>query len=966
MNTMKKIVVSLLAVCTLSCFLFIGIITVLALEGYTAKVSNEDVIMNISKNEIYEDNSSGTQSWWGGTNNQKFCNKTASLIFKAEYSGSIENAAFSVITGLKKAANSAISVSVDGNEWTLIGDDTMPGIGADGIIEDSTITDRAYRRLVWKIGDYFEDGNIIYVKLHARNTDLGGGFEVVNSAIFHANYQDQGVEANVTEEAVVLDIEANQIWRDFTSGKNSFWGHTGNFRFCDNKTTAVFKATYTGNKQGAAFSVIAKPGINGKISYSTDGKNFTQIADDTIENFGADRLLNTYDSYIQDKSFKEYCWNIDDYFGDGDVIYIMLSARDTTQGNGLQFGGYATFYPGEGGEENPSPDGFVAEISDQEVILSLANGEIYEDRSTGSRDWWGVEKSQRFCDKEAYVIYKAIFSGDKSKAGFKVITNAVSAKNSAIFVSSDGKEWLKIGDNSMPLIGAVEETEPINGYVPQDQAFKSYVWDISEYFGAGDTIYVKLAANDITQGNGFVLAMYAAFTPNLQINDKSIYMESGMNSLDVNLTDSEIIYADLGSVVKENSLGFHRFADNKKSFTYKLVLPADASDVYMKVYILGENRAIWFSPDGNAFDLVSTSKNLGAEVVQSDNCTMFFKLDDYLGFEKNAKVVYVRFGANDTSKGNGADVYSLSFFNGAVRPEIEHEGKLFGENTISTKVSVLDDSVLYENQNSFSNSYLAQWGRAIQGNKDSNYFTYKVILPNDATTFAIAYNMQNSLLVYISTNGKDYSTIPTKYLLNTKYGDGSATTYNLTTYLSQSKTIYLRFIDGAPNDEVAAMLVSLYMSYNSASLVQEGTATGTESYSAFAAGDEKEQSHWINKSSQDNRFTGAYREFNYNAEGIYRFKYTEGATAVRVYAILSGSYVFSVSGNTTDWVQLKTSEQQFYDDNVFPANSCIDEFMIDVSKYMGEDGYIYFKIEDSVKDNAYGAQLRSLGIISVS
>lgn len=569
----------------------------------------------------------------------------------------------------------------------------------------------------------------------------------------------------------------------------------------------------------------------------------------------------------------------------------------------------------------------------------------------------------RVPNQEQYWTYKVTWDAGTEEAAMSATLNRLH-ENMAIYVSENNADWQLIASQDQVRLGA-DYSVP-NSISLNDGAFKLYYFELGRYFTEGNTLYIKFSAKDTSKDAGVSVVEDITFYDSWIKQRGTIDMSVNMTSVDP--TDADYLWDDNDSTVATNSLGTHRFADATTYFEYKLVMPGDkAGEVYMKLFIMGTNGGISLSPDGVNYTLVrdasDSSERHGAEVVLADGYTCYYKLDGSIGTEtvggEVQKVVYVRFHSVDVSQGNGPDVYSLQFLNGAVRPQPENPGELFRENALTAEVSVLDDSIIYRSKNSSAGTYLGQWGRVAAG--PESYFVYKIELPKTADTFSISVNSINSLVFTASTDDKNYKSFDA--LNMGADGNGAAITYNVTELLKSSKTIYLRFNGSQGQD---SSLISLFIMYNDSSLTEKGKTYSEKTFRAFSAGDSTETEYWTNRANLNIVFNGNYREFNYDANGIYKFTYEAGAKAVKLFGEVGGTYVVSVSVDGIRWTDIKVSEQQYTTD--YKWYTIIDSFEFDITKYvMTEENVsrnVYVKISDAITDNPFGAQLRGLGISS--
>lgn len=403
------------------------------------------------------------------------------------------------------------------------------------------------------------------------------------------------------------------------------------------------------------------------------------------------------------------------------------------------------------------------------------------------------------------------------------------------------------------------------------------------------------------------------------------------------------------------------FFDQSDYGTFKFAYAENAVSVRL-VATLRYGFRISASADGKKFcDLAIAALASTRHQDVIDNTGVYqFDLTPYI---TDSGFVYVRLGDCTADYGWGGSFTEMSVIS-LTNGESESK-EIFTDGKLNAHIDVSDTGYLYENNLSYQD-YL---GRAV---KNNGYFTYKFALENDADSFYIAFNGNATLKVLISSDGTEYSSIPDMYLLNTYVGDGSATTYNLSEYLSRSKTFYVRFTDGNTIDDESSVLYSLYAGYNRTSLSSRGGDEYEDRIDhAFLTSTSSENDYLVNPDEKNvetgDRYWGIIdKEFNYRAKGIYKFTYAETANALKLTASVSGSYVLSVSKDGIKWIDIAVAAQQYYSPFIWSDSQ--REIYTDVSFLMenNEQRTVYVRISDMVDDNAYGARLKGMGLTEMS
>ena len=221
---------------------------------------------------------------------------------------------------------------------------------------------------------------------------------------------------------------------------------------------------------------------------------------------------------------------------------------------------------------------------------------------------------------------------------------------------------------------------------------------------------------------------------------------------------------------------------------------------------------------------------------------------------------------------------------------------------------------------------------------------------------------ETNIRVDISTDGSSYAELSRSggNYLNDTNGYGSMETWNLTQYLAESKTVYLRFSRLSAGSE--AVLYTLYAGYN----VTENAGTDYENktYQAFIVGDASETKYLDSYDYTQMGTTNKYKEFNRTSYAVYKFAGDASAKTVRLIASVGNSFVLSVSADGVVYRDVVISDQQYYGQN-FLSDTTVRDIAIDITALVGSSDTIYVKVADLVDDNDCGAQLRGIGIITM-
>lgn len=610
------------------------------------------------------------------------------------------------------------------------------------------------------------------------------------------------------------------------------------------------------------------------------------------------------------------------YFCSGEKVYVMFADRKIEDGFGSDVRAL-NFYAENYAEDFSDSLIWEVKISSDAHITSGKSDIAYKNG--------------------AYRVIKdkLVYGFDLPETPDYVYARIKSAGSGKISYSFDGKNFA--------------EFKATNVQFELEDNVKYYFVPLSD----GEKFYIEFA------GENDGIELYS-LTVYCQPKQEEIVPESGDY---VSFIDS--MYAETAEdhLIRELSKfsgepGFYKgwcFFDQSDYGTFKFRYTPGAVSVRL-VATLRYGYRISVSPDGENFRDVAIAQLASTrhqDVI--DNTGIYqFDLTEYAG---ESGYLYVRLGDCTFDYGWGGSFTEMSLI--SLSAGTVESKNVFGQGKLNARVDVSDIGYLYENNLSYQN-YL---GRAV---KNDAYFTYKFALENDADSFYIAYNGNETLKALISLDGVEYVGIPDMYLLNTYVGDGSATTYNLGEYLKRSKTLYIRFADGNASDDKPSVLYSLYAGYNRTSLsAAEGDEFVNEKVYSFITCTSSENDYLLNPDERnvetgDREWGIIDKEFNYRAKGIYKFTYGETAKALKLSASLSGSFVLSVSKDGINWTDIAVAAQQYYSPYIWSDSQ--REIYTDIS-FIAENNEkrtVFVKVSDMVTDNAYGARLKGLAFTEMS
>ncbi|MCQ6561012.1 OmpL47-type beta-barrel domain-containing protein [Paenibacillus mendelii] len=377
--------------------------------------------------------------------------------------------------------------------------------------------------------------------------------------------------------------------------------------------------------------------------------------------------------------------------------------------------------------------------------------------------------------------------------------NSVSHKQMADSLVGSGVTGLLRGDDGAPInayhgIYTVPQGHMVTQYgdiynvlsnVPMDPAKPVFhnIYPILAYYGMdanGQSVFFDRLKAEVDRLNQDYPGKFVFLKPQDQVAtiNKLNTNIKGV-SFDANNSDKETIY-----IYEDNFSAMdngHRYADLTGNWIYKFDLADDADHATLTMDIAG-NYVIDVSKDGVNWSAAANAQgDLSRITINSD-------LSGWLS-NNSSKTIYVRFSDGTPQDGNGPSLYHLT-----VSTEIT--------NVSFATPSYLDNQFMIQNTGSIDNDHRYA--------DETRQFIYKFDLENGINNAALTMDIAGNYVVDVSKDGMNWSPAANAY------GNLSRTTINssLSGWLvnNPSKTIYVRFTDGTPQDGHGPSLYHLAIS----------------------------------------------------------------------------------------------------------------------------------------------------------
>lgn len=953
-QTKKRLLLALCAAMALCFALALLCMNVFAAGASITVRDGANVTVDIMNDDLLYEGAGSTG------NGNRFADNTAFFTYKAQFSTRTD--AFAIAT-VFKSTNGKIQISPDNESWTTVYYSTSSQDASydaetytQSVLERSGVSGYFYYdtdtvevsgvavssdRLQLDIeldGSVAADGGV-YIRFSA-NTNAGNGLDLRGLSL------RQGDPTFVAPSGGVTRIDFNSVgslYEDSGSKIGSMNGTTN--RYADNSSYFVYKARFA-EKTSSSETLLRLlwRGADRAIYASSSASDYEQLT--------AVFSLQSGDDYYE-------IFNLASYVGDSGDVYLKFADADTSNGNGANV--------------------YFAELCNNYAPYSSDNG--YGQSDAGSK-----------VDMAADTMVQAI---DLADAGLYTVQQGTQqTANLGLTVHSGGLALHTQFDSTLTYAVSVpENADPERMYFRAETRDGNYRFS----FSTDGTNFTPQNLASVTDGNvrffsvPVATARAAAESGMLYIrlgcadtaSDEQAFLLSLTLFVNRNYTDTlslptyyefrqETIYAgdkegiDLtdDSGYYQHSLSYrantnnmddagYRYYDENSYGVYKLTFDTKACGLLLVMDIRGGYR-ISVSDDAQSWTdvLIGEVATVRAQTGDLSRDLKQANLSQLVDMSKG--VLYIKVADASTDGGWGGAFTSLALLT-VIESETATEAPvLFGEGKLNTAVPVYDPRLLEEDVNT-SNAYL---GRAIGADGS---FTYKFELPSDARSFYIAMKETN-IRVDISVNGSSYEELSRSggNYLNDTNGYGSMETWNLTQYLGQSKTVYLRFSRLSAGTE--AVLYTLYAGYN----VTENAGTDYENktYQAFIVGDPSEDKYLDSYDYTQMGTTNKYKEFNRTSYAVYKFAGDASAKTIRLIASVGNSFVLSVSADGVNFRDVVISDQQYYGQN-FLSDTTVRDIAIDITALVGGSDTIYVKVADLVDDNDCGAQLRGIGIITM-
>lgn len=834
-------------------------------------------------------------------------------------------------------ANRKVEISADGGAtWTAI-DDAKQEVSADASKSDGSY---------YNLDSYIGGAQTLLVRFGCN--DAGSGSDVNNiSFVRNAVFQDVvggGATLTIpedTREYAVHVSDERLMWElNGTASEATSYGG-GWHRFADTTSFFTYKLVFPESAKENVWLRVDIQGSNKHIEVSANGKTWTDVCYNGINDNdplqGAD---------LVDGRFSYFC--LDDYLASTSTLFVRFSAKNESQGNGADV--YSNIYFLIG-----------VEVTDGDGILELDKNMIQNvnlsDTSLLAQDVnseFGRSGDNIFrrANGTASFTYQIQFPSDTEFAYF--MARMKDTAGMYIQVSTNGTDFTALGYKGMD---EYDGASYING--------NRWYFSLDRYLNQSTTktLWLRFASYN---GNAEGTELYELIMfYNRPFNEEVSYPDNPMvEEITMIAGPDEADY-----LVEELSVGNggfdgdgFRFYDASNYGVYRFEYSGSPTVLKLVMEVRGGYRVSVSANGTDWTDVLISDINYAPEGAPLQNRAYFdFNITSFLN---SAHTVYVKVGDSTDWHGWGGALSRITLLAVSEGTAVEKQ-PVFGDDVIFTKVE-LQNAAYIESE---SGSTFEFTGRGVEG--ASAYFTYKFALPADATTFFIAFNYKGQIRVDVSTDGVQFAAVPDANVLSGEYGKGSAVTYNLAYLLSTSKTIWVRFSDGNVSDGQKAVLLSLYAGYNSASLSDSGKVYKTQNHDTFIVGTQEEEDHVYQMDTENVENRWEFRYINKNANVVYKFTYGATAEHLRLLVSVGGTFRISVSTDGVNFKDVLISASQYYaqsgsiEDNFYAT---VKEYALDLTDFMAgnTERTIYVKVSDPIDDNDFGAQLVSLGLVSMS
>ena len=867
-----------------------------------------------------------------------------------EYKVALGDGVYAAYAQLNEAKNASVSLSADGENF----EEVWYSTNDDGFVSNDTVYGKRISGgwIELDLNAFRDDKNgngDVYIRFGAHNKSAGEGASVNSLRFVHRNIVTNGSALTFEDGIGYLRVPMTQdkvYSYSVDPGQEALFvsgGDLGQGRFyTDSATYVTYKVQFPNGN--AAMRLLFK-GRDKAISYSTDGRQFDNLFRRNGEknaNIVADGVRYAIGTVTRAGGYYAE-FELESLLDNNRTLYIRFEDCEPSDGLGTQVH-ELTFYS----DYTLAPAQTTAITFGDAMIaeVDIADDALLYDESDPSPQCKIDDDGRvhRFADADRWFTYKILFDEHYEKA-YAMLD--MCGENLLVEVSVDNATWQTLACADYDDNGATLRDGQSHYF-----SFESYLREATAESGKLP-LYIRFAALDKNDGNGadlYGMTVYCAAINDvapLPIGDGHVETavlyagsEDGRKVEALSGSDNADNFTDSGT----------RFFDCNNYATYRFSYDPDATAVRLNIEMQAGYR-LSLSTDGARWydlDIADMRYALGIESGSNNMDVYQYDITRYLD---GKGLFYVRMGDMTPLQGWGGSFVRMIVWQYLPGAGVS-DGKIWKDNELNAQIPLNDESLVYSQQNVRYNYF----GKQIDS---GGHIDYRFEMPEDVTSFYIAFKGTN-VGVKISANGNAYEAIPVEYYLNANEFTGSVSTYNLSYFAESHKTVFVRFeISGQAEH---ATLYSLYAGYNRT--LGKGYDYAEKEYLAFLAGSNEEKSYRVAQ-SDGNIYVGAkYTEFRRNGYGVYRFDYdAEKTEALKLMATVSGTFVISVSADGDTFTDLVISEQQYY--FPFTEDGTVRDLYIDVSRFTGS-GSLCVRIADAVDDNAYGAQLRGMGIVAMS
>ena len=566
---------------------------------------------------------------------------------------------------------------------------------------------------------------------------------------------------------------------------------------------------------------------------------------------------------------------------------------------------------------------------------------IYENNNTGIGDNNGTK--HRYADNGNYFTYKVALGSDKDYAYAEL--TLYNSSNRSVKVSSDNTEWTEVHYSGYQHESVTYTSEGNYCYLKVS---------LAEFASESGEVYVRICAHNTNSGNGgdlYAISFIKIVTPTIQVATNT--------STQVDLNDSSLFYEVSGTNTATMNGTTHRWADEAQYFSYKVNYENEESTAkYLRVFYKGTNRAVSASANGTDYTLIGCAGDTDKATYKfGDDTRGYYCYYDLTTYASNG-VVYVKFGAQNTSSGNGADVLYVEFTDGVPENygQSSEKGIEMTENAMVKEISVTDMGIADIN----GAGILIYDKKFALSAKNQNSFTYFIDLPENVDASRVYIRIETRGSQNMIEGSKDGATFAE---ISSAKAYDNISFYSLADYASKDG-VWVRFSSKEKTENGAeSFLLSLtvYADRNYNDTV-EMPRHKSEQTTEIVAGSEGE-AYVSDRSNGNGGLDNGWRYFDDVKYGVYKFTYNTEAVALTLDMKIKNGYRVSVSVDGNVWKDVAIGDVKYVRGGVDVTEENVTVGLTDIVE---KTGVLYVKIGDATSaDGGWGGSFKTLKLTTV-